>query len=123
MYETEEVSQVVIGHFAQDPSLMKIFALYIKTSLTQKPEWFDEFLQKYFEPVDLHITLIQPRYIDEKQINDLQSLIIKTLGNIGEIDRKLIFDKLVIGKESDGKYIYSCLMLEKIIFLPICRKN
>ena len=87
---------------------MKIFALYVKVSLTKKPEWFSDFLEKYFEPVDLHITLIQPRYVDEKQIDDLQSKIIKTIKNISirEIDKKLFFDKLVIDKESDGKYMF-----------------
>ena len=87
---------------------MKIFALYIKTKLTDKPEWFEEFLNKYFEPVDLHITLIQPRYVDEKQIDDLESRIIEIIKNISisETDKKLFFDKLVIEKESDGKYIF-----------------
>ncbi|MBI2064960.1 MAG: 2'-5' RNA ligase family protein [Candidatus Yanofskybacteria bacterium] len=87
---------------------MKIFALYIKVRLVKKPEWFDEFLEKYFEPVDLHVTLIQPRYIDEKQIDDLQSRVIKTINNISirEIDKKIFFDKLIVDKESDGKYIF-----------------
>src|SRR3989344_8198091 len=86
---------------------MKIFALYIKIKLIEKPEWFDGFLNKYFEPVDLHITLIQPRYVDEQQINDLESRITEIIKNIsiGEIDKKLFFDKLVIEKEFDGKYI------------------
>src|SRR3989338_279157 len=87
---------------------MKIFALYIKIKLTKKPEWFDGFLNKYFEPVDLHVTLIQPRYVDEKQIYDLESRITETIKNISisEIDKKLLFDKLVIEKESDGKYVF-----------------
>ncbi len=86
---------------------MKIFALYIKIKLTKKPEWFEEFLEKYFEPVDLHITLIQPRYVDEKQIDGLGfkvSELIKRVNVVGN-DKKLFFDKLVADKESDGKYI------------------
>ena len=87
---------------------MKIFALYVKVSLTPKPEWFDEFIKKYFEPVDLHITLIQPRYVDEKQVDDLESRIIRTIKNISirEVDRKLFFGKLIVDKEPDGKYIF-----------------
>src|SRR3989344_729021 len=87
---------------------MKIFALYVKIKLTQKPEWFEEFLEKYFEPVDLHITLIQPRYIDEKQIDNLEfkiSELIKRV-NVVEDEKKLFFDKLVMDKDSDGKYIF-----------------
>ncbi|OGM98465.1 MAG: hypothetical protein A2915_00685 [Candidatus Yanofskybacteria bacterium RIFCSPLOWO2_01_FULL_41_34] len=88
---------------------MKIFAVYIKVSLTKKPEWFDEFLNKYFEPVDLHITLIQPRYIDENRINDLQFSIIRIIENNRLIDKKLVFDKVVVDKGSDGKYI--CMLI------------
>lgn len=94
---------------------MKIFALYIKIKLTKKPEWFGEFLEKYFEPVGLHITLIQPRCVDEKQISDLEfkvNELIKRI-NVVEDDKKLFFDKLVIDKGSDGKYI----------FMLNCRKN
>ena len=86
---------------------MKIFALYIKIKLTKKPEWFEEFLEKYFEPVDLHITLIQPRYVDEKQTDDLElkvSELIKKANVVGT-ERKLFFDNLVTDRGSDGKYI------------------
>ena len=86
---------------------MKIFALYIKIKLTEKPEWFEEFLEKYFEAVDLHITLIQPRYFDEKQTGDLEfkvSELIKRVNAVGD-EKKLFFDKLVVDKGSDGKYI------------------
>lgn len=87
---------------------MKIFALYIKLSLTKKPEWLGEFLDKYFEPVDLHVTLTQPRYIDEGQVDNLQSNIISLIKSISikEDDRKVIFDKLTIDKESDGRYVF-----------------
>lgn len=87
---------------------MKIFALYIKLDLVKKPDWFNEFLKKYFELVDLHVTLIQPRYIDEKEIDNLQSKITKIVENLSlrEVDRNLYFGQLVIDKESDGKYIF-----------------
>ena len=86
---------------------MKIFALYIKIKLTKKPEWFEEFLEKYFEPVDLHITLIQPRYVDEKQIDDLEFKVSESIKRVSilENEKKLFFDKLVTDKGSDGKYI------------------
>ncbi|MEK9158149.1 MAG: 2'-5' RNA ligase family protein [Patescibacteria group bacterium] len=87
---------------------MKIFALYIKIKLTEKPKWFDGFVEKYFEPVDLHITLIQPRYIKEEQISDLQARVEEVLRvfDIREDDKKISFDKLIIDKGSDSKYIF-----------------
>jgi len=86
---------------------MKIFALYVKINLTKKPEWFEEFLNRYFEPVDLHITLIQPRYINEKQIDDLESKVAQVMEmNIMEGDKKVVFNDLIIDKETDGKYTF-----------------
>jgi len=52
---------------------MKIFALYIKIQLDKNSEWLSEFRKKYDEPGDLHITLIQPRYIDENKVRILGS--------------------------------------------------
>lgn len=51
---------------------MKIFAIYPRLNLTQKPTWFDGFRLKYDEPYELHITLIQPRYIDEQMVDGLR---------------------------------------------------
>jgi 2'-5' RNA ligase len=87
---------------------MKIFAVYIKVSLVKKSEWFDEFLHKYFEPVDLHITLIQPRYIDERHISNVESEISETIGklNMREEDKMTFSDNVKIDKESNGKYTF-----------------
>ena len=84
---------------------MKIFAIYIKIKLLQKPEWFDEFLKKYFEPVSLHITLIQPRYVGEEQIEDLKTEVRLALEKIriNYHDKKILFESLEIDEGSDGK--------------------
>jgi 2'-5' RNA ligase len=47
---------------------MKIFALYLKLSIIEKPEWFDSFRAIYDKPYDVHLTLIQPRYIEDEQV-------------------------------------------------------
>lgn len=51
---------------------MKIFALYLTVRLTKKPAWLDDFLNKYYEPVDLHITLLQSRYVNEGEVNQIE---------------------------------------------------
>jgi 2'-5' RNA ligase len=87
---------------------MKIFALYIKIQLIDKPTWFGEFIEKYFEPVTLHVTLIQPRYVDEEQVQALQSLVreaVKKFSTFG-YDKKVVFDSLDVEKESDEKFTF-----------------
>lgn len=87
---------------------MKIFALYFKILLTKKPEWLDKFIKKYFEPVDLHVTLIQPRYIDERQIDVLKAKVAEIVNKtiIENEDKKVNFKDLVVDKESDGTYTF-----------------
>ncbi|MEI6296715.1 MAG: 2'-5' RNA ligase family protein [bacterium] len=88
---------------------MKIFALYFKVKLIQKPEWFDGFRKEYDEPHDLHVTLIQPKYIKEGQVDAMKSKVTEVLNRqkISEDDKKLIFDKLAPRtKGDDGKYIF-----------------
>lgn len=87
---------------------MKIFALYIKIKLTEKPEWFEEFLNKYFEPVSLHITLIQPRHIQDEQVAPLLSRVSEVLKklNIKNEDKKVLFNNLEVEGGSDSEYTF-----------------
>jgi 2'-5' RNA ligase len=70
------------------------------------PEWFDNFILKYNEPLDLHLTLIQPRYIDEQQIDDIKSKVALFLNEnkLAAEDKIIEFDNFVCDKESNGKY-------------------
>ncbi len=86
---------------------MKIFAIYLKVRFTEKPEWFDEFLRTYFEPVDLHITLIQPRVIEDECIADVELIVerVKEQIVLSEENKRLFFRHLVTEQLSDGDYI------------------
>lgn len=90
--------------------MKKIFALYIKVRLTEKPEWFDDFLNKYFEPVDLHITLIQPRYIDKGQVGAVESRVAEVVRNtyISDNDKMVVFNNLVIDEEDSNVFMLRC---------------
>lgn len=93
----------------ENREFMKIFALYFKVKLTKKPEWFDEFVKKYHEYSDfIHITLIQPRYFNENEVENLNNKISEVLKKftITEEDKKLYFDNLVIGKGSEMEYVF-----------------
>ncbi len=98
---------------------MKIFAIYLRFNLTQKPEWFDEFRSKYSSTSILHITLIQPRYVSEDRIEYVKSIVMETLEKykFNEQDKKLIFSKTELEKENNGNYILMTFIREnKSIF-------
>ena len=92
---------------------MKFFALYFRVDLQQKPFWFDDFRSKYDESYDLHVTLIQPRYIEEAEENLLRFKVEKFLreNKLSEEDKELVFDKFVCERELDGKY--TCMLINQ----------
>ncbi len=85
---------------------MKIFAVYLRLNLIQKPEWFDEFRSKYDEPLELHVTLIQPRYIAEEKVDDISASLATFLDKekMSSINKMISFDQLVYEQEHDGTY-------------------
>ena len=88
---------------------MKIFAVYLRVKLNKKPHWFDEFIARYLRvSMILHVTLIQPRYISEQDISDIKLKIADVLNTekfTGE-DKKISFDKLMVDREENGKYVF-----------------
>ncbi len=87
---------------------MKIFALYLRFDITVKPKWLDALREKYSSSSILHITLVQPRYIDENKIDEVKIRIIKVLEQINfhPEDKNLKFDMTEISKEEEGKYLF-----------------
>lgn len=85
---------------------MKKFATYLKVRLTSTPDWFDSFYTKYSEPHEIHITLTQPRYIDELSTENLKLKIDSVLQNFTfkDIDKVFIFDICVYDEESDENH-------------------
>lgn len=99
---------------------MKIFAVYLRLNLTTKPEWFDDFRSKHSSTSILHITLIQPRYIDESKIQDVKDRITKVLGeNIFKVeDKKIFFDvtKLEWDEDDTGYILMSFIRENQSVF-------
>ncbi len=87
---------------------MKIFALYLTVHLTKKPAWLDDFLNKYHEPVDLHITLLQSRYVNEDEVKQIEELVARVLSarTATPADKEVYFSDLVVDEESDGTYTF-----------------
>ena len=87
---------------------VKIFAVYLKVTLTEKPAWFGEFLSIYFEPVDLHITLIQPRCIEDEAAMKVKSAV-KEIWRETALRKEgagVSFDRLNVERMSDGEYVF-----------------
>ena len=87
---------------------MKIFAVYFRIVLTKKPDWFSEFREKFKTNSILHVTLIQPRYSSEDDIPRIQRIVGEVLNRnvFTDEDKKLYFDTLASGPESDGRYVF-----------------
>lgn len=90
---------------------MKIFAIYLKLNLTNKPKWFEGFRLKYDEDFDLHVTLIQPRYVNESKIDELKSKITVFLDRnmFTPQDKTINFNDLAYSQEQDGSYTFMLL--------------
>ncbi len=80
---------------------MKIFAVYANPILIEKPKWFDDFYRSYGGGYDLHITLKQSCFVDEKDEEDIQDKLANFFASL-KIPNHLIdvaFDTLLIPNE------------------------
>ena len=77
---------------------MKIFEVYAKVKLNQKPNWLDDFRFKYDEPFEYHVTLKQPCFIEEDKILDIKNKLNNLFLNlkIPNHEIALTFDSLKI---------------------------
>lgn len=85
---------------------MKIFAIYTDINLLDKPSWFDEFRRKYDKSWKLHLTLIQPRYIDESDIEALKQKVGDFLISAELAGIPLFFNDPIVSKDDDGIDIF-----------------
>lgn len=95
---------------------MKIFALYLRVNLAKKPQWFDAFREKNNGWFELHITLIQPRFVNDEEIPELKEKIQAILGRIKliESDKTIMFDKPVFEELPDSNYLFMWFAKENI---------
>lgn len=80
---------------------MKIFALYTTVTLTKEPDWLDSFVEKY-QQRDLHVTLIQPRFIEEDEIPQLKQDIAQFFSTYVGGPMRVAFDDLIYDTEKSG---------------------
>lgn len=87
---------------------MKIFAIYLKPLLTQKPSWFDAFYQKHGGGFELHVTLKQSCFIEEDELPDMYKKLTEVMQEIQISSHSIpiIFDQLVLPDTLEG-----CVMI------------
>ena len=77
---------------------MKIFAVYSRLIFTKKPDWLDAFKNKYNYPYAYHVTLKQPTYIPEDEIENVKNTLASLFNKVKFPEHKIdiVFDNLVI---------------------------
>jgi 2'-5' RNA ligase len=85
---------------------MKIFAVYLRINLIIKPSWFDDVRSRYSSTSILHITLVQPRLVDDIKVPDIKNIVDNVIEStkFGAVDRKLNFVNPDM-VEDEGKYL------------------
>lgn len=75
---------------------MKIFAIYTNVKLSKKPEWLDEYRNKYHQQRDWHITLKQPCWIEDGEVDILKNVVSNFFSQLDEKRGiELTFDKVI----------------------------
>jgi len=76
---------------------MKIFAIYSPIYLVSKPDWLDEYRDKYDQHFDFHVTLKQPCYINASQMPDIKNKLSTFFDELKLADSEiqLVFEKLI----------------------------
>lgn len=77
---------------------MKIFALYSKVELTEKPDWFDAFYAKYNQSIAYHVTLKQPCYLEGARVEEVKQRLLKFFVSkpVPEHEITLTFNELAL---------------------------
>lgn len=88
---------------------MKIFVVTADIELTNKPEWLDDFRNRYDKPYRYHITLKQPCFVNEDQVREIKDRL-ATLFSKSQSNKKidLRFGELKISTDAPGKV---CVMI------------
>lgn len=88
---------------------MKIFVVTADVELTSRPEWLDDFRNRYDKPYQYHITLKQPCSVNENQVGEIKDKL-ATLFSTSQSSQKidLKFDELKVSNDALGEI---CIML------------
>jgi len=93
--------------------MKKIFAIYAKVRLINKPTWLDGFCIKYNQPYDYHITLIQCRYISDADIPKLKEKVDGFFSELSIPNHKIEVDFSIPNIDSEGvEEGEGCFMIE-----------
>lgn len=86
----------IVHKFCKISPIQKIFAVYGHVEILDAPNWLEAFREKYNTQYDCQVTLKQPCYFQERQLQDIKNSIRKALVGFDLPDNQLSlhFDSL-----------------------------
>lgn len=80
--------------------MKKIFAVWAKVKLIEKPDWLDDYKKKYNNFYPVHVTLKQPCFIDEEKFDETRNIVSDIIEGFDFKDHKikLVFEEIFIDK-------------------------
>jgi len=81
--------------------MKKIYAVWAKIKLVEKPDWLEGYRKKYNNLYPHHLTLKQPCFIDESELPEIKSIVSKVFGGFNFPNHKIdvVFEKIVADRE------------------------
>ncbi len=97
---------------------MKIFVITANIKLIEKPDWLDDFRNRYDKPYEYHITLKQPCFVEDQAVEDIKNKLNNLFRNLHTQDRviPLTFNTLKASQDALNK---TCIMINTTKDEPI----
>lgn len=87
---------------------MKIFAIYTSVTVLEKPYWLDGFKREFGDPAEYHITLVQPRFVNDTQIPALTEQVERCIRSTAAGKIPVTFSEPVLDRGEPGN---GCIMV------------
>lgn len=97
---------------------MKVYAVYARVEIIDKPDWLEDFRRKYQNVYDYHVTFKQPAYIDEAQLSDIQQRLSRIFDGFPTSDHKIqvVFNQIEADSE-DGSIMIMAQRNQSLVSL------
>lgn len=84
---------------------MKIFAVYSTLTILEQPTWLEDFKKRFHCPWDWHVTLKQPCFIEEEEVQIVKDRLADFVQQKQMLRQKLCFDEVYSSAEGTNHTI------------------
>lgn len=84
---------------------MKIFAVYSTLTILEQPSWLEDFKKRFHCPWDWHVTLKQPCFIEEEDVQIVKDRFADFVKQEQMRKKRLCFDEIYSSTEGDSRTI------------------